>query len=355
MNAARRRTVTDTDLPGRVYPKSGSWYWWPKGGGWIKLCRIEEGEAKMLERLADEKRKRESMTGIGNVPPLVDEYVREHRHEHRETTWPLYGNYVKNGFADVNIDEVDNASVVEFLRSNWKEKLPMQRMMRSFLRGFFQWCREKRYYAGENPCNGIKLKKPKPRDVYITDEHFAMIRAKLEASQPMILCLVDLCYLTVQRSTEVRSLLWKADGEDSNWVDRDRGVIHFRPSKTRDSSGIAVDWPITPEIDAVLKRVRSIGKVKSNLVIHTRAGSFMDDTWSLRKWRQACNALKLQSYAYTIKDIRAKALTDAKRAGYDVNAIKDAAAHAKIATTEIYFKQRDIPLSEIHLSIPKSA
>lgn len=63
----------------------------------------------------------------------------------------------------------------------------------------------------------------------------------------------------------------------------------------------------------------------------------------------------MRAYAYTIKDIRAKALTDAQAAGYDVKAIKDAAAHTKIATTETYFKQRNIPLSEIHLSLPKSA
>lgn len=354
MNAARRRTVTGTDLPGRVYPKSGSWYWWPKGGGWIKLCRIEEGESKMLERLAAEKRKRESMTGIGNMPTFVDEYVREKRSEHREKGWPSLGNYVKNGFVDININQVDNASVVEFLRSNWEGKLPMQRTMRSFLNGFFRWCREKRYYAGENPCNGIRLKTKKPRDVYITDAHFAAIRAEL-AGDPMILCLVDLCYLTVQRSTEIRALRWKEEGANGNWVDRESGVIHFMPSKTRDSSGIAVDWPITPEIEAVLEIARGIGKIKGPNVIHKVAGGVWTAPDALKIWRKACNRAKLQKFRYTIKDIRAKALTDAQRAGYDVDALQVAAAHADKATTEVYFKGREVPVSNVRLAIPKSA
>ncbi|MFM0300010.1 tyrosine-type recombinase/integrase [Paraburkholderia sediminicola] len=350
---ARRRTIPD-GLPNRVYQKSGSYYWYPKGGSWIKLCRVDDGELKMLERLASEKRKRESLTGIGNVPALVDEYVREKKAEHRERAWPLYGNYVKTGFADVNIDLVDNAFVVEFLRSNWGEKIHMQRTMRAFLTGFFQWCREQRYYTGENPCNGIRIRIPKPRGVYITDAHFAAIRAEL-AHNPMILCLVDLCYLTAQRSTEIRSLRWKREDEKSNWVDRENGVIHFHPSKTRDSSGIGVDWPITPEIDAVLEMARTSGKIKGALVIHARDGKFWRDTSALKIWREACNRAMLAEHSYTIKDIRAKALTDAKKAGYDIDALMIAAAHADKSTTEIYFKDRTVPVSNVRLAIPKSA
>lgn len=350
---ARRRTIPD-GLPNRVYQKSGSYYWYPKGGSWIRLCRVDDGELKMLERLASEKRKRETLTGIGNVPPLVDEYVREKKADHRETGWPTYGNYVKIGFADVNIDQVDNAFVVEFLRSNWAEKLHMQRVMRAFLVGFFQWCRENRYFIGENPCNGIRLKQPKPRSVYITDDHFAKIRAEL-AGDPMILCLVDLCYLTVQRSTEIRALRWKREDDLSSWVDRQNGVIHFMPSKTRDSSGIGVDWPLTPEIDAVLQTARSLGKVKGPFVIHTRAGTPWADTNALKIWRAACNRAGLQQYSYTIKDIRAKSLTDAKKAGYEIEALMIAAAHADKSTTETYFKDRTVPVSNVRLQIPKSA
>ncbi|MCP3709774.1 tyrosine-type recombinase/integrase [Paraburkholderia sp. CNPSo 3274] len=353
MNAARRRAVPD-GLPNRVYSKSGSYYWFPKGAGWIKLCRVEDGELRMLERLAEEKRKHEpAAIGSGNVPPLVDEYVRERRKQHREKSWPLYGNYVKNGFADVNIDQVDNAMVVEFLRDNYEEKLHMKRIMRAFMTGFFQWCREKRYLVGENPCNGIRLKVPKVRDVYITHEHFAAIRAQL--TNPMMLCFVDLCYLTVQRSTEIRVLRWKKEGDESSWVDRDNCVIHFRPSKTRDSSGIAVDLPISPEIDAVLEMARSLGKVKGPNVIHKRNGSAWTASGALKAWREACNRANLQEFGYTIKDIRAKALTDARRAGYDVDALQVAAAHADKATTEIYFKDRDVPVSNVRLAIPKSA
>ena len=66
---------------------------------------------------------------------------------------------------------------------------------------------------------------------------------------PMMQCFIDLCYLTAQRSTEIRNLRWTADPRDPDgcsWVDRAAGVIHFRPSKTEDSSGVSVDFKITP-------------------------------------------------------------------------------------------------------------
>jgi len=353
MNAARRRVIPD-GLPNRVYAKSGSYYWFPKGGSWIKLCRVEDGELRMLDRLAAEKRKREPLGGSGNVPPLVDAYVKEKRDEHRERGWPKYGEQVKRSFKNVDIDQIDNAYVVEFLRANWKEKIHMQRIMRAFLSGFFQWCRENRHYAGENPCNGIRIRQPKAREVYITDAHFAAIRAEL-ATHPMILCMVDLCYLTAQRSTEIRALRWTKAGEDSNWVDRDNGLIHFRPSKTRDSSGVAVDWPITPEIDAVLEIARGLGKIKGPFVIHAPRGTPWSSAGALKVWRKACNRAKLQEHGYTIKDIRGKSLTDAKRAGYDIDALMIAAAHMDKSTTEIYFKERNVPVSNVRLALPKSA
>lgn len=350
---ARRRTVPD-GLPSRVYEKSGSWYYFPKGGRWIKLCRVDEGEPKMLKRLAVEKEKAEQQKGLGNTPVFVDMYVKEKRDEHREKGWWRYGEYVKDAFLNVDVQLVDNAHVVEFLK-NWAKKIPMQRTMRAFLSGFFQWCRENRHYVGENPCNGIRLKSQPERDVYITDEHFALIRAEL-AINPMILALVDLCYLTLQRSTEIRALKWRKAGDDDvNWIDRDRGIIHFKPSKTQHTSGLSVDVAITPDIDAALELARSTGKVKSPYVLHTRTGKPWGDTTALQVWRRACDRAGLEKYGYTIKDIRAKAITDAADNGYTIEQLRIAAVHTKTTTTQVYFKGRKNGKSEVKMATKKSA
>jgi hypothetical protein len=45
--------------------------------------------------------------------------------------------------------------------------------------------------------------------------------------------------------------------------------IVIQPTKTRDSSGAKIAIRVTDDIDAVLKQVKALGKVKSLYVFHT--------------------------------------------------------------------------------------
>ncbi|MGK2829178.1 tyrosine-type recombinase/integrase [Ralstonia pseudosolanacearum] len=325
----------------------------------------------MLTRLAVEIGDFEASAGAGDMAPLIAEYVRLHKSEHRERAWPAYGKYAGEAFKDANLGTIAPADVAEFLRDNWAGKLHMQRVMRSFMSGFFKWCIGKRLIA-TNPCREVKLKKPKAREVYISDAHFSAIRAKLVSyarktkggheivskvpAGDMMQCFVDLCYLTAQRSTEIRLLRWKPDPGipgGSSWVDWDAEMIHFVPTKTEDSTAEAVDWPITPEINAVLKRAQAIGKVKSTqYVIHSIDGKPYEANAMLTAWKRAAKRAGLADAGYTVKDLRAKALTDAERAGYSIEQLQVAAAHADSKTTEIYVKSRSVPVSEVRLKLP---
>lgn len=357
----------------RVYPKHGAWYWVePRTGKWIWLCAQTEPESKLLERLAEERKKHERPEGTGDMRPLIDEYVRKHRAQHKEKAWHKYGDYAGAGFRNTNTADVQAGDINSWLKKKYKDKLPMQRVMRAFLSGFFQWCVDERKRS-TNPCKDVKLKKPKARSVYITDDHFARIRAALLTytyvlhkdtpkektitakvqTGPMMECFFDLCYLTAQRSTEIRNLTWAQ-------IDREAGTIHFLPSKTEDSSGATVDWPITPEIAAVLDRVRELDggvqRIGALPVIHPEERKLRDrpyGTTAVRSaWDRACERAGLTEMNYTTKDIRAKAATDAKRAGYDLDEIGVGLAHTDSKTTEIYLKQRDVPLSNLRLTVP---
>ncbi|WP_407059199.1 tyrosine-type recombinase/integrase (plasmid) [Ralstonia syzygii subsp. celebesensis] len=371
MNARRRKSALG--LPSRVYVRGASFYWVrPSDQKWIRLCRVDDGQRKMLARLADEIGEFETKSGTGNMPLLIAEYVRLHKAEHREKAWPTYGKYSREGFKDDNVHALAPADISEFLKENWAGKLHMQRVMRSFLSGFFEWCIGKRMIT-VNPCREVKLKKPKVRDVYIPDAHFLSIRQNLSSyvrktkagkkiatavpAGDMMQCFVDLCYLTAQRSTEIRLLRWKPDPGavgGSSWVDWDAAVIHFVPTKTEDSSAEAVDWPITDEIKAALERARSIGKIKSMYVIHSMGGKPYKANSLLSAWKRAARRAELLEQGYTIKDIRAKALTDAERAGYSIGQLQVAAAHTDPKTTEIYVKARTVPISEVRLRLPKA-
>ncbi|MCY0386497.1 tyrosine-type recombinase/integrase [Robbsia sp. Bb-Pol-6] len=149
---------------------------------------------------------------------------------------------------------------------------------------------------------------------------------------------------TCQRSTEIRQLRWSQ-------VDYTEGVIHFVPSKTASSTGEAVDWPITPPIAAVLDRAKTIG-VRSEYVVLDRHGEPKRDAACHDARRDGKRRADSEDRPYTVKDIRAKAMTDAKRQGYDLDVLQIAGAHADRATTAGYIKSRDIPVSTVKLDLP---
>ncbi|MDR6383989.1 tyrosine-type recombinase/integrase [Paraburkholderia caribensis] len=370
---ARRRTTTSPQLPGRVYPKYGSYHWVRPDKKWIKLCRIEEGEARMLERLAEEKRRFAPALGKGNMPLILGDYMGKHAATYADSfrkEWLRRGKDAQSYFRDWDVMLVDASAVEDFLTVNWPDKLPTQNAMKAWLSKFFSWCVRKRFIR-INPCREVSVKKPKARNVYMPHDAFVAIRDALMLSKPhpntgkrsavptgpMMQCFVDLCYLTMQRSTEIRNLRWSVDPTNPygcSWIDEKAGVIHFVPSKTEDSSGEMVDWPITPEISTVLQRARLLEPAfGQTYVIRDKRGHPKTDQACRDAWEGAMERVGLADAPYTIKDVRAKAMTDAKRLGYEIDQLQIAGAHTDASTTRGYIKSRDVPVSQVRLALPK--
>lgn len=156
-----------------------------------------------------------------------------------------------------------------------------------------------------------------------------------------------MCFLTTARPTEIRLL-------DEREI-RD-GVIHFLPTKTEGSSAATVDWPITPEIEGVLERARSLNKIralpgKSAPVIQTRHGEHYT-TAALREMWEGARAAAGHPEV-TTRDIRPYAMVCAEEQGYDLRAIQQGAAHTTTATTEGYLDQYRDVVCTIRMKPPK--
>jgi integrase len=87
-------------------------------------------------------------------------------------------------------------------------------------------------------------------------------------------------------------------------------------------------------------------------VIRDRRGKPKTDQACRDAWEGAMQRAGLNDRPYTIKDIRAKAMTDAKRSGYDLDALQVAGAHTDRSTTEGYIKSREVPVSTVVLHLP---
>jgi hypothetical protein len=137
-------------------------------------------------------------------------------------------------------------------------------------------------------------------------------------------------------------------------------TVVIKPSEFTSASTIEfaklfteADWPLTPEINAVLSRAKLLSPTfGQKYVIRDRRGNPKTDQACRDAWEGAMARAGLSDKPYTIKDIRAKAMTDAKRAGYDLDALQVAGAHTDRSTTQGYIKSREVPLSTVVLHLP---
>ncbi len=349
-------------LPKRVYEKHGSlWFVDAATGRWHKLCRAADGEAKMYLALSQILEAPPATRMPQAIGAFKADYLRglaaSTQREHARLLDIAAAEFVEFDVADVRPADVSRS-----VKNLYAGKLTAARHYKARLSTFFRWAIDKGL-RNDNPCREIWLKTPPRRDRYITDDELASIRAWLlvgDDGKPtpageMARIFIELCYLTAQRPTDVRCMTWSQVRGDA---------IAFRPTKTAHSSGAKVLVPRTAAIDAVLERARAFERpmlkreeregrrranVKSIYVVHTLDGGMYTMSGIRSAWQRACRRAKVEDA--TIKDLRAKALTDAKRLGYSLEQLQVAAAHSSIGTTEGYMRPFDEPRSSVELAL----
>jgi integrase len=180
------------------------------------------------------------------------------------------------------------------------------------------WCES-------NPCTGIRRNAEKRRTRYITDIELDTL---INTASKKMAVIIEIAYLTAMRKSDLLAIRIndiKPDG------------LYVRPSKTMDSSGTSMVFNMTPKLKAaVLKAMRkdAIGHLFTNTQGNPYTISGFNSVWRRLK-------IKTGIIDIHFHDIRAKALTDAKRqSGSDY--AQELGNHASIQTTETYIKQREI-------------
>ena len=162
----------------------------------------------------------------------------------------------------------------------------------------------------------------------------------------MMQCYLDLNYLMGQRNADVR-IMRHSD------IDSGKSRIRVKPGKTENTSGLDVFIPITPEIQTVLDKLKTISRMDSMFLLHTPDGQPYTASGLNANFKRAMARAGLSGF--TVKDIRSMSLTDASMAGYSDEELKVTAAHTSIETTRGYVKERNTPTSVVHMKMPKAA
>ncbi|AMC35403.1 tyrosine-type recombinase/integrase [Janthinobacterium sp. B9-8] len=359
----------------RIYIKNNRYYFFSanytispidgKARQWHSLCLVSDGE--LNARLAAQKiiSHNTQTDEEGNFPTHFKNYAsyvfKKRAKEapkdlprllmHETANKNLNGIFetIETAFRQFNIVDVLPVDIASFV-DQWEGKR-MAQVYQSRLSDFFKWaCR--RGYRAENPCREISVAKPKKRSRYITDDEFNEVKEALlmgldgqpTRSGKMVSCYVDLCFLLYQRTTEIRLLRWDQITSE--------GIL-FTPTKTEKSSGAKVQVPMTQAVQDVLSRARQAypeREIKSEYVIHTHDLKPYTTTGIGSAWKRAAQRAGVSNA--TLKDLRAKAMTDAKRDGYTVKQISVGGAHTDEEMTESYIKLRETPVSEVVLKLP---
>lgn len=371
MNRKRNqnRTLTGT----RIYIRRGKFqYYSPelminpttgKATRWHILCPVSDGELAarialdaMLGRVSEPKGKGDFALWFAKwkTQQLAERNKKTPTDPARADIWlkgsKALGNVlgvIENALCDFDLVQIAPSDVAVFV-DQWEGRRAAQ-VYRGHLVKFFAWC-ARQGLMNTNPASVVTVATPKKRKVYIDDKQYFAIQQHLRVGKDerptrtgdMVCCYMDLLYLLYQRGTDVRLL---------KWSDVQGDTIKIKPSKTEHSSGAIVEIPISPAVRAVLNRARAIQKLRSVYVIATEHGQPYTAHGIGSLFERACERAGIKGV--TLKDIRAKAATDAKRAGYSEEQLKVALAHTDTSTTRHYIRGREVPVSQVFLELPK--
>ena len=376
-----RKRQSNRGLPARVYIKNGAYKFLapekirdPADGQlkfWIKLADVAAGEAAMLSALA--ALKSDKLATEGTMVHLCVEYKAKKLSKYIKQTQDQYSQYLQviaSDFEEFAVAQVTTKHCADFLRNNFADKANTARKYSALLGKLFRYAIGTLGLRQDNPMDQIDLEdfEVGRREFLPTHEQIAAIRAagltgkdgKPTQSGEMFACIIDMTYLLWGRAVDIR-LLKEEQIEDHVGGG---GRIRLKPSKTKKTSGLAVDIIITPEIREVIDRTRALKRSKgliSPYLFPTRkampyAKSGLNTMWDRAYDRAAAEAAKegreFSKEKIQFKDLRSLGATDAARQGHAKGEIQTRLVHTSSETTDIYIKEAVPTVSMIDMGLP---
>jgi integrase len=299
-----------------VYLKHGA-YWFVKGGKWRRLGDDLRTALAAYASIIE--------TPTGGMAELIDRVLTHTKSKLSKNTVASYATAARRlkklliEFAPREVQPKDVAAVKIALAGTPNFANRCLSLLRVVFAHAVEW-----QLVDSNPCIGILRHDEHKRDRYLSDEELAAIREK---SGPRLQVVIDLLYFTAQRVNDVLAI---------RRADITTAGVRFIQHKT--GVKLTVGW--SPEFRAVVDRARTLnGNIRALTLLHNRRGKAPDYRTVKLQWDLACKAAGIEDAH--MHDIRAKALTDAKREGADATAL---AGHTSAKMTERYIRLRESPV-----------
>jgi integrase len=323
-----RRRKTNLSLPPRLYLKHGAYYYVDKAGKWLRLSDSKPIALAKWAELEGETPNTDETNAYrpGTVGALIQRYMIEVAPKKAARTYQdnrQEANNLLKVFAQVATAGVRPMHIARYLDVRGAKAPVRANREISLLSHIFsfgmRWG-----IVDTNPCTGVAKHTEKSRDRYVTDSEFEGVK---KLASPLIAALMDFAYLTALRKGDILTLKLEQITDEGIWI---------KQSKT--GAKQLYEW--TPALREVVDRARRLNPVVRGFVLFcNRRGKPYTDAGIKAMWnRVQVKWAESGGLRFTFHDIRAKALTDAKRLGMDAQTL---AGHASAAMTEQYIRDRE--------------
>lgn len=310
-----RRRKSNTGLPARMYLKHGA-YWHVSNGIWTRLGKSLAEALEAYARLYEAPQ--------GSMPWLIDQAMPHINRGCKPRTVAQYAiaaKKLKRYLRDFSPEQVLPKHVAR-IKLQYANTPNMTNRVITVLRMVFAYAVEQQL-VNSNPVIGIKRHEEKKRKRLITSDQYAAIYAH---ANPRLQVIMELLRLTGQRIQDVLTLRRDALLEDG-----------IRFVQMKEDAKLIVRW--TPALRQVVERAKGLSKVPAITLLRNRRGKPPDYNTIHFQWRIACKAAGVEDA--TPHDLRALALTQAKKEGKDPTAL---AGHTTSQTTIRYLRAKEEPL-----------
>lgn len=314
-----RQRRKDRHLPPSVYSSHGAYYY-VKAGKWVPLGKDLPVALAEYARITAQR----TAGGMGELIDKVLAHVAPKNSKNTNNQYRQIGVKLKQIFAEFNPEQVRSKHIAAVKVKYAPTPFYANRLV-SVLRLIFSFAVEWQIVES-NPAVGILRHIESKRKRYLTDQEFQAIK---DQAVPRLKAIMDIQYLTGQRIGDVLRI---------RHSDLLESGIAFEQSKT--GARLIVRW--NDDLRAAVARAKGLnGNVRAFTLFVNRKGKAPDYKSTQIQFRTAAEKAGIPDARPN--DLRAKALTDAKRQGLDPTAL---AGHTDAKMTERYIRAREIPVVE---------
>ncbi len=326
-----RRRTNNLGLPRHMHLKHGAYYFVGRDKKWI---RLSEDKALALSKWAELEGETPFPNNMekpikGSVGELISRYMIEIAPRKAASTYKgnkIEAENLKKVFNKVQAHAVLPTHIAKYLDKRGQTSPVRANREISLLSHILSY--GMRWGAlNSNPCIGVAKHKEKGRDRYITDSEFQGVRS---IASELIAAVMDFAYITALRKGDILTLKLDQITEEG---------IRIKQSKT--GAKQLYEW--SGGLHEVIDRAKAINQsLRATHLFCTRQGKPYSDAGFKAMWnRVQVKWAESGGQRFTFHDIRAKALTDAKKMGMDAQSL---AGHKNASMTERYIKQREFKI-----------